>query len=418
MAEANLLKKPLDWDSVAADIEVNPDGSGFRLTRLTDFFDFTTDEGITWEDNGTGELWGNNVGSLRSANNAIELIGANQNQQTRAYKPGFNIPGDFMLDFNYVARASGGGAFQVGVQDNPKFAQAMIGDGTSNALHVEFFSTSSHAADTFKNGVRSSSGTDSGPSNTTIYGRLKRAGSTLTWETFSLASRLVGDRLTIRTVNNVSTATMTHVIFVSAFLSAGSSTRSHQFTNFELWNGVTQRYSSTSPVVTMGVVALPVGMVINGLGDLVEKLDGSAGISPAYNINNAGWSAPFASYAAMEVFLNANPITITDGVNSVNVRHSHDSNGDEQAEVFISEGPNLTIVPVACDFPAADDVRDGVFYDSGNLEGNLELPIAADVRSGIGYGSNGNELEGTLEATTITLPLEVIEIETLEVIKL
>lgn len=342
MAGANLLKKPADWSSLAAGVEVNPDGSGFRLTRLTDFFDFTTDEGITWEDDGTGESWENNTGTLRSANGFIELVAADQGEETHAYKAGFSVTGDFLFDFNFKV-TSGSGFWMVGLANTSDFPRPSLGDGTTNSLSVGISGTSDVRAESFKLGVRTSGDVDGISGSITLYGRLERSGSTFTAKIYSGKGQ--SGLLSTSTVNNVSTATLDHIIFITSF-GPGSSSQSNfgTFREMELWNGITQRYTSTSPVATMGVVALPVGTIINGLGDLIEKLDGSAGISPEYNINDAGWVGPFATYAAMDAALNATPIEITDDTLSVNVRHSHDSDGSEQAEVFVSEGPNLTSV--------------------------------------------------------------------------
>jgi hypothetical protein len=85
---------------------------------------------------------------------------------------------------------------------------------------------------------------------------------------------------------------------------------------------------------------------------------------------------------------------------------------------FISGQAYINMEPTACDYPAVGDVRDGVQYDSGGLIGTLELPIISDVRSGIQYGEDGTEFTGTLAVTIVAQPLEIIEIETTEVIEL
>lgn len=72
----------------------------------------------------------------------------------------------------------------------------------------------------------------------------------------------------------------------------------------------------------------------------------------------------------------------------------------------------------APDYPIETDVRDGIDYDSGNLTGNLTSPAEGDVEAGVQYGANGTEFTGTLATTTVTEPLEIIEIEALEVIEL
>jgi hypothetical protein len=51
----------------------------------------------------------------------------------------------------------------------------------------------------------------------------------------------------------------------------------------------------------------------------------------------------------------------------------------------------------SCDYPAEDDVRDGVVYADAALTGNLILPDEDEVELGVGYGANGTEFEGSLE---------------------
>jgi len=101
-------------------------------------------------------------------------------------------------------------------------------------------------------------------------------------------------------------------------------------------------FLTTSPVSTMGVVALPVGFIVNGLGDFRTSIAGSGTLKASYNINNAGWSGLFDDIEALNVFLLANPIEITDGTNSVDLRMTHGSDGLEQVQFWPGEGPNLT----------------------------------------------------------------------------
>ena len=395
MAGANLLKKPADWSSLAAGVEVNQDGSGFRLTRLTDFFDITTDEGLTWLVDGSLVSWDGETGTIRSANNNIEIVNADQGADNKIYKVGFNVPGDFMFDLTIRGNINAA-SYVVGLTDNLKYPNAMISDGTSNAL---FFAArlgqSDYRAQDWTAGVNTIGARPAITKNTWRYVRLERVGSIFTVKVFSSEARGGGSLLTTSTVNPCTLATLTNIYFCVAFNGPPlTGTKAFgEFGDFELWNtGVSQRYLSTSPVATMGVVALPVGTIINGLGDLVEKLDGAAGISPEYNINNAGWVGPFASYAAMDADLLATPITITDGVNSVNVRHSHDGDGDEQAEVFVSEGPNLTGAGGGGSQAAIEDVRLGTIYNDGNNTGTLIVPVDADVRLGTGVDASVGSL--------------------------
>jgi len=218
-------------------------------------------------------------------------------------------------------------------------------------------------------------------------------------------------------------------------------------------------FLNTSPVSTMGAVALPQGFIINGLGDFRTSITGSGTLKAAYNINDAGWSGLFDDIEALNAFLLANPITITDAVNSVDLRMTHGSNGLEQVQFWPGEGPNLTSA-IVCDFPNESDVRLNVDYDSGNLTGSAAIPGPSDVRDGVAvddttgsaaipgendvregvavddttgtyepadeenvrlnvqYGANSTEFTGELDPVTLALPLEIIEIEGLEVIKL
>lgn len=58
-------------------------------------------------------------------------------------------------------------------------------------------------------------------------------------------------------------------------------------------------------------------------------------------------------------------------------------------------------IPATADYPSEDDVRDGVTFDSGTQEGNLELPAEAVVKAGTGFGTNGTEFLGTMAVQTI-----------------
>ena len=186
-------------------------------------------------------------------------------------------------------------------------------------------------------------------------------------------------------------------------------------------------YLSTSPVATMGNVSLTAGTIINGVGNELVDLEGSSTVQAAYNPNDDGWTAPFASIAAMNADLLSNPVTITDTVNSFDVRFTFNSDGVEQAEAFVSEGPNLSGFGAVCDFPSESDVRLNVDYDNANLTGSAAIPGASDVRDGVAvdattgtyepaneadvllnvqYGANGTEFTGSLPPAVCDFPAE------------
>lgn len=50
-----------------------------------------------------------------------------------------------------------------------------------------------------------------------------------------------------------------------------------------------------------------------------------------------------------------------------------------------------------CDYPSANDVRNGTIFGFGSLTGNLVLPPVDDVLLGIQYGALGTEFTGTLD---------------------
>lgn len=61
---------------------------------------------------------------------------------------------------------------------------------------------------------------------------------------------------------------------------------------------------------------------------------------------------------------------------------------------------------VTCDYPAEDDVRQGVVYANGDFTGDIVLPSPDVVLSGVGYGSNGTELTGMFGVGVITPPVD------------
>lgn len=176
-------------------------------------------------------------------------------------------------------------------------------------------------------------------------------------------------------------------------------------------------YATTSPVASMGWVALTAGIIITGIGNEITELQGSSTIQAAYRANNGAWSSPFASIALMNAFLEANPVTITDEINSFDIRLTFNSNGLDQAEAFVSEGPDLDFVAV-CDFPGVGEVTEGTVYDDGNLTGTYKEVPEDKAELDFEYGADGTEFKGELFPITISMPLGIIELPGLEVIEL
>lgn len=57
-----------------------------------------------------------------------------------------------------------------------------------------------------------------------------------------------------------------------------------------------------------------------------------------------------------------------------------------------------------CDYPAEDDVRDGVGYAFTTMTGNVTLPSAGNVVAGVDYGAGGDEFTGTFECPVSPVP--------------
>lgn len=65
--------------------------------------------------------------------------------------------------------------------------------------------------------------------------------------------------------------------------------------------------------------------------------------------------------------------------------------------VKLNIGATIAEIVTAPDFPAEDDVRDGVQYDGTTFTGNLVLPTEPQVEAGVGFGSNGTEFTGSFQ---------------------
>ena len=129
-----------------------------------------------------------------------------------------------------------------------------------------------------------------------------------------------------------------------AFGAAKAAATSESYWKLLRWKSAIEAtpFKSTTLVSRMGVVAKPTGFIVNGLGDFRTSIAGSATLKAAYNINDIGWSGLFDDIEALNLFLAANPITIIDPVNSIDLRMTHASNGKEQSQFWPGEGPNLT----------------------------------------------------------------------------
>lgn len=131
-----------------------------------------------------------------------------------------------------------------------------------------------------------------------------------------------------------------------SFGNLGTSAIGRGFFGFIRWRStvVTTPYNPFSPVATMGAVALPIGTVINGLGNFRTSKAGSSTLQAQYNINDSGWSSLFDDIEALNSFLFNNPVTVTNKTKSLDLIMVPGSNGFEQAKFWPGEGPNLTHV--------------------------------------------------------------------------
>lgn len=118
----------------------------------------------------------------------------------------------------------------------------------------------------------------------------------------------------------------------------------HGFWDFLRWKSAIEAtpFRTTSPVSLMGAVSLPVGFIVNGVGNYRTSIAGSATLKPSINFNNAGFSAAFDSIEDLNIELLANPVEITTATDSLDLRNAHGSNGLEQSQFWPGEGPNLT----------------------------------------------------------------------------
>lgn len=335
MAGAHLLKKPSDWSSLATGVEINPDGSGFRLKQghIDDFNDGSLDSVFTAVTGGSG--------SVVEASNKLAIISpANADVAMIEYDAGLDLS---TLE-NYIELKFAVGAESIHIMNlfNPGTSFPIAGGATANGVWLQFLN--SPPTTLIMNGL-TGGGTPTGSVSITIV--LNTTYVAKFWITSTqLVYQLWNEAKTVMLGGGAVDLSLTQKSSDSPQLIFGDARNNGWTCDIEIFDLTIEDgiFSSSSPVATMGVVALPVGFIVNGLGDLVEKLDGTAGISPAYNINDVGFTAPgtFSSYGNMDAFLNANPITITDPINSADIQHSHDSDSTEQAEVFVCEGPNLT----------------------------------------------------------------------------
>lgn len=58
--------------------------------------------------------------------------------------------------------------------------------------------------------------------------------------------------------------------------------------------------------------------------------------------------------------------------------------------------PSVGLADPPADYPAEDDVENGVDFDYANKTGTLVVPGVSDVECGVGYGASGTEHTGTL----------------------
>lgn len=317
-AHAALIKLPAaaTW-TLASDLEVNEET--IRLTRLTDFFDFTTDEGLTWEDNGAGDVWGNDAGQLRSANNGIELFEINQISDTRAQKSGFSVAGDFKLEIGFKWD-QGTPLVAIGLTNTDLYWAGMLGDGSTDALFFYRTGVIGFNAASIKAGVQSLGVVQNMTRQVFRYYRLERVGTTLNVRMFD--DRAMTNQIGIATLANCTTATLTKIVHASSFGGGGSGTGAGLVSFVELWStGVTERYLSTSPVAEMAS-ALTVGVNIDQI-DLAEDTESGADIKYQHNIG-AGYTGIWNTLAFMQTALvNTSPATLR-------IKAQFNSDGDAQ----------------------------------------------------------------------------------------
>lgn len=381
MAVGSLLKKAADWSNLATGVRVNDDGTGFVLVDNFPFFNFEQDDGVLFIEADAGEAFGNATGTLRSNNNRVDYVGFIDVLKTGSYKDGFSESGDFEMRFKFnLPGATSVIAFGI---TNTSYAAVgrdiLVGGKPSEGVYIHF-SNATYILNSIKGGVRSFLASNPFTAGTDLFMKVQRLGT-------DAIATLYSDEF-VTSVNSFTIPNTTSAILTSAWMGVSRNTTAAPLTpitgwmdDMELRCGPT-KYLTTSPFISQGPVSLTPSMIINGLGDLIEKLDGAAGISPAFNINGVGFTAlgMFATYKEMDDFLNANPIIIAAAPNNtVDVGHTHDSGGDDQAEVFVSEGPNLTC-SISGSQAAIEDVRLGTIYNDGTLTGTAAIPAKPDTR--------------------------------------
>ena len=319
MAGENLLKKAADWDSLASGLEA-VDGAiqlraGGSLTADANSLDMTALPSPPWTSLGTQptnvrdgeilEIFDNSAGDIR----------------------GFNLP-----DPDFSESLSSGVSFHVKARSvvnlNSLNSSLIIDDGTRR-FWVEF-----QPDGTFDVVA------------TATYDVAKYEWTELF---ISLESNVAdiwiwNPRTLIWDVVATGVATVAIGSDRVFFGSGSTASFGRSFWDFLIWftGDSTTPFLSTSPVSTMGVVALPVGTIVNGVGNYRTSIAGSATLKPSINLNDSGFSALYDDIETLNTFLFANPVEITNGVDSLDLRNTHGSNGVEQAKFWPVEGPNLT----------------------------------------------------------------------------
>ena len=109
---------------------------------------------------------------------------------------------------------------------------------------------------------------------------------------------------------------------------------------------------------------------------------------------------PLSGYCSMEIDVDVNQVIVKRSDTGADYGLSNDYPAVEDVAdgVFYKLGTlEGELAGGVCDYPSEDDVRFGVDYDTANYTGNMTLPAVGNVRDGVTYGTDGTEFEGTLE---------------------
>ena len=200
-------------------------------SKIAHAYEFNSDNGWSWLDQGTAESYGDASGHLRSDANKIDLVnfsGAERTNVRRSWN--LNASQDFIIDFEFrfLSAISSSAAYaMVGISDTD-FSSSGDPIATGNSCFLSCGKGTSAAVLTLqsiKNGTGSSanlSGTHS--ANVTYYARLRRVGTTLTGTTYSDSDRT--SQVGTASITNccVAAATILYAMLARTDLSSRDST--------------------------------------------------------------------------------------------------------------------------------------------------------------------------------------------------